>query len=177
MESRGTFLQGYNCQATVEESHQIVVAADVTNQCPDSGNLVPMVEQVLANTGDVPAAVMADCGYWTPAAPEKCRRLGTEAYIATERRRHWDRDDTVTEGSPPTDDPREAMRSKLRTAEGRKIYAQSKTIVEPVFGQIKEGRGVRRFLLRGLEAAQAEWQLICLTHNLLKLFRNQAFAA
>ena len=89
----------------------------------------------------------------------------------------WDGDDTVTEGSPATDDPREAMRWKLRTAEGREIYARRKSIVEPVFGQIKEARGVHRFLLRGLEAVQAEWQLICLTHNLLKAFRNQTAIA
>ena len=155
----------------------MIVAADVTNQCPDNGNLVPMIEQVRENCGKTAEVVTADSGYWAPGVPESCRALGVDAYIATERRRHWDGDDTVTEGSPATDDPREAMRWKLRTAEGREIYARRKSIVEPVFGQIKEARGVHRFLLRGLEAVQAEWQLICLTHNLLKAFRNQTAIA
>ena len=174
MESGGAFLQGYNCQAAVDGAHQVIVAADVTDQSPDNGNLVPMLEQVRENCGRLAEIVTADCGYWAPAVPETCRALGTEAFIATERRRHWDRDDSVTEGPPDTDHPREAMRWKLRTAEGRKIYARRKSTVEPVFGQIKEVRGVRRFLLRSLKAVQAEWQLVCLTHNLLKVFRNQA---
>lgn len=176
MERGGTFLQGYNCQAAVDEAAQVIVAADVTNQCPDNGNLVPMLEQVRANCGQPAGIATADSGYWSREAPAACLQLGTEAYIATERRQHWDRDETVTQGPAETDDPREAMRWKLRTAEGRTIYARRKSLVEPVFGQIKEARGVRRMLLRGLEAVQAEWQLICLTHNLLKIFRSQASA-
>ena len=62
------------------------------------------------------------------------------------------------------------MHAKLQTPEGRDVYRMRKAIVEPVFGQIKEARGLRRFLLRGLEAARAEWSIICMTHNLLKLF-------
>lgn len=175
MEKGGAFLQGYNCQAAVDESHQIIVAADLTNQAPDNGNLVPMVEQVLQNCGFAPAKVTADTGYWAPETPDRCQKLGADAYIATERRKHWDRDDSVTEGPAPEDaDARTAMQWKLRTPEGREIYARRKAVVEPVFGQIKEARGVRRFLLRGLEAARAEWQLICLGNNLLKLFRSGA---
>lgn len=177
MERGGSFLQGYNCQAAVDGAHQIIVAADASNQNPDNGNLVPMLEQVRANCGQAAKVATADSGYWAPAVPGACRELGTEPYIATERRRHWDHGDTVTEGPCDSSDPRTAMRWKLRGAEGREIYSKRKSIVEPVFGQIKEARGIRRMMLRGLEAVQAEWQLICLSHNLLKIFRNRTVLA
>ncbi len=137
-----------------------------------------MIQQVEANCGVAPEKVTADAGYWRPDVAEACSQLGTDVFIATERRRHWDRDDTLTEGEPPKGvDAREAMRWKLRTEEGRQIYAERKSIVEPVFGQIKEVRGFRRFLLRGLEKARAEWSLQCLTHNLLKLYRSHEAVA
>jgi hypothetical protein len=178
METGGTFLQGYNCQAAVDDAHQIVLAADLTNQSPDNGNLVPMLEQVRRNCGTSAAIATADSGYWAPTVPEQCDALNCEAFIATERRKHWDLNPTETQGPPPQNaDAREAMRWKLRSPKGRKIYSRRKVIVEPVFGQIKEARGIRRFLLRGLEATHAEWQLICLSHNLLKMFRNHAPAA
>ncbi len=178
MESAGTFLQAYNCQAAVDGSGQIILAEDITNQCPDNGNLKPMIQQVDANCEAVPEKATADAGYWRPEVAEACSELGTDVFVATERRRHWDRDDTVTEGDPPEGAAAlEAMRWKLRTEEGRQVYAERKTIVEPVFGQIKEVRGFRRFLLRGLEKARAEWSLQCLTHNLLKLFRSPAAMA
>ena len=178
MESAGTFLQAYNCQAAVAGSGQIIVAEDLTNQAPDNGNLDPMIEQVEANCGAVPDKASADAGYWRRDVAAACTQLGTEVYVATERRRHWDRDDTLTEGEPPEGvDAREAMRWKLRTEEGRQIYAERKSIVEPVFGQIKEVRGFRRFLLRGLEKAGGEWSLMCATHNLLKLFRSRGAVA
>ncbi len=174
MESAGTFLQAYNGQAAVDGSGQIIVAEDLTNQCPDNGNLAPMIQQVEANCGEAPEKVTADAGFWRPDVAETCSPLGTEVYVATERRRHWDHDDTMTEGEPPEDlSALEAMRWKLRTEEGRQVYAERKWIVEPVFGQMKEVQGFRRFLLRGLEKARAEWSLQCLTHNLLKLFRSQ----
>ena len=175
MKSAGTIVQGYNCQAAVDGSSQVVLASEVTNKAPDNGNLVPMIEQVRDNCGAAPETVTADTGYWAPTVPAASAELGTEAYIATERRCHWDHNDTITEGPPPEDaDAREVMRWRLRTAEGREIYAERKWIVEPVFGQVKEERGFRRFLLRGLDSARAEWTLVCTTHNLLKLFRNQA---
>lgn len=178
MEQGGAFVQGYNCQAAVDDAQQVIVAADLTNQPPDNRNLVPMLEQVRQNCGSPAAVATADAGYWTPDAPSACRDLGTEVYIATERRKHWDRNDSVATGTAPDEeaDPRAAMRWKLRTKQGREIYARRKAVVEPVFGQIKEARGVRRFLLRGLEAAAAEWQLICLGNNLLKLFRSGAMS-
>jgi transposase len=178
MESGGSFLQGYNCQAAVDGHSQIILGEDLTNQCPDNGNLGPMIQQVEANCGSAPEKVTADAGYWRPDVSETCSKLGTEAYVATERRRHWDRDDTLTEGEPPQDlGALEAMRWKLRTEEGREVYAERKAIVEPVFGQIKEVRGFRRFLLRGFGKARAEWSLLCTTHNLLKLYRHSVAIA
>lgn len=177
MEAGGTFLQGFNCQAAVDDPYQIIIAADLSNQSPDNGNLVPMLEQVRRNCGTSAATATADSGYWSPNVPEQCDELDCEAFIATERHKHWDRNPTVTQGpTPEGSDAREVMRWKLRSPEGREIYARRKVVVEPVFGQIKEARGIRRFLLRGLDAAHAEWQLICLTHNLLKMFRHQTLA-
>ena len=174
MESGGTFLQAYNGQAAVDGSGQIILAEDLTNQSPDNGNLAPMIQQVEANCGQAPDKATADAGFWRPDVAEICTQLGTEVYVATERRRRWDGNDTVTEGEPSEDlSALEAMRWKLRTEEGREVYAERKWIVEPVFGQMKEIQGFRRFLLRGLEKARAEWSLQCLTHNLLKLFRSQ----
>lgn len=172
MERGGAFGQDYNCQAAVDDTAQIVVAASVTNQSPDAGNLVPMVRLIVANCGRPPAATTADTGYWAPSVEPECAALGTAAYVATERRKHWDKDQTNTSGSPPEDaDPKTLMRHKVRTATGRAIYALRKSTVEPVFGQIKEVRGFRRFSMRGLHAAQHEWLFLCATHNLLKLFR------
>ena len=179
MESGGNFLQGYNCQAAVDGHAQIILGEELTNQCPDNGNLDPMIEQVMANCDAAPEKVTADAGYWRPDIPEVCSQLGADVYVATERRKHWQSDELLApEPSSETADARELMRRKLRTAEGRKIYAERKAIVEPVFGQIKEARGFRRFLLRGLHKARAEWSLLCTTHNLLKLYRHsQALAA
>jgi transposase len=178
METGGTFVQGYNCQLAVDEAHQIILAQAVTNQSPDNGNLVPIVEQVLAFCEALPEHVTADAGYWTPQAPEICADLGTEALISTKRRGHWEKDEPIAEGAAPEDaDARESMRWKLRTAQGRALYARRKATVEPVNGQIKEARGFRRFSLRGLDKVQREWDLVTTAHNLLKLFRFGALAA
>jgi hypothetical protein len=174
MERGGAFLQGYNCQAVVDEAHQVIVAEGVSNKCPDSGNLVPMLEQVQRNCGNGPAQACADAGYWSPEAVEECGDV--DLYVSTQRRKHNADSSPEAPAQPPpsTDDARERMRAKLRTPAGQKLYARRKHIVEPVFGQIKEARGFRRFLLRGLDSVQAEWSLVCAAHNLLKLYRSQA---
>lgn len=175
VESGGGFVQGYNCQAAVDEAHQIIVAEAVSNKSPDNGNLVPMVALGRDNCGAAAKNTTADAGYWNSTVSAQCAELGTDAHVSTERRKHWDTNDTVTEGQPPEDlDAREQMRHKLRTADGREIYARRKAVVEPVFGQIKEGRGFRRFHLRTLLGVAGEWSLVCTGHNLLKLFRFQA---
>ena len=178
MESQGAFLQGYNCQAAVDEANQIIVAQAVTNQPPDNGNLLPLVRQTQVNCGAAPEVVTADAGYWSPGVADTCaQETGSEALIAVARRKHWESDPTVTSGPPPEDaTPRERMLWKLRTQKGRAAYARRKATVEPVFGQTKEARGFRRFLLRGLDNVGAEWALVCTGHNLLKLFRAGALA-
>lgn len=95
-------------------------------------------------------------------------QVGFDPYMATGRQRHHTAETEVSE--PPTT-AKERMAAKVRTSAGRALYARRKVIVEPVFGQIKEARGFRQFLLRGLANIRGEWRLICLTHNLLKIWR------
>jgi len=170
MECGGSFLQGYNCQAAVDEDSQIIVGQAVGNKCPDNGNLIPMVEQVLRNCGQSPATMTADAGYWKPNAPEVCEQLGIDVYISTRRHKHGE-SETICEPISEDDNALTKMRHKCATKEGKQIYARRKAVVEPVFGQIKEARGFRRFLLRGLRKVQAEWAFVCTGHNLLKLYK------
>jgi len=169
--NKGSFLQGYNAQAAVDSTAQVIVAAEITQQANDSRQLLPMLQQLEANLGRKPDAVSADAGYWSEANATDEKVTGIDLHIATGRMKH---DQTMaTESGPPPDQatPKQAMQHKLRTDAGRMIYKMRKAIVEPVFGQIKEVRGFRRFSLRGLDKVQAEWKLVCATSNLLKLFR------
>ncbi len=166
----GEFLQGYNAQAAVDAEAQIIVAAAVTNQPPDVEHLAPMLAQVVANCGQAPAVATADSGYFSRENVQACAARGVDAHIAVGR----------NDAQPPPDSPsttpaqqaRAAMAAKLETAEGKAIYARRKVIVEPVFGQIKQAMGFRRFSSRGLEKVRAEWSFVCAAHNLLKLFRS-----
>jgi len=178
MESGGSFSQGYNCQAAVDEEYQIIVAEAVSNKSPDNENLAPMAAQVKHNCGKMPNKLTADAGYWSPEGVASCEEMGTDIYVSTSRRKHGERN--APPGNEPLPDgasPWEQMREKLRTKEGHATYARRKAVVEPVFGQIKEARGFRRFLLRGLEAVAGEWALVCTGHNLLKLYRFQLAVA
>jgi len=178
MESGGSFEQGYNCQAGVDAEHQVIVSQAVSNQPPDNGNLPPMMQQTVDNCGEAPDAASADAGYWAPGISRAATVLGIALYVSTARRKHGTAEEPVPDGPPPDEaDERERMRHKLRTADGRDIYARRKAIVEPVFGQIKEAQGFRRFLLRGMEKVSGEWALVCTSHNLLKLFRATIKAA
>jgi len=179
------WVQGYNVQAAVDGAAQIIVAADVTQDQNDRKHLCPMVEQVEQNLGARPEKVSADTDYWSPSQVASPIVEGIDLYIRPEdpppavRRvertdeqgapmRKWKpRSGYTAEGLSRAD----AMRMKLKTTEGRAVYAQRREIVEPVFGQIKQRRGLRQFLFRGVERVQSEWKLICLTHNLLKLYR------
>jgi transposase len=169
--NKGSFLQGYNAQAAVDSTAQVIVAAEITQQANDSRQLIPMLEQVEANMGRKPDAVSADAGYWSEANATDRSMAGIDLHIATGRIKHGE--PIVIESGPPPDSatPKQAMQHKLRTEAGRSVYRRRKAIVEPVFGQIKEQRGFRRFSLRGLEKVRAEWKLVCATANLLKLFR------
>jgi transposase len=172
MQSGGSYLQGYNCQLAVDSDHQVIVAVGVSNQPPDVEHLEPMLQRIATTAGALPEVMTMDAGYWSEENAKVCSDQGIDAYIATGRLPH---------GQPPPPkrgplsrdaDAKTRMARKLRSKQGSAIYAQRKAIVEPVNGQIKEARGLRRFLLRGIEKADAEWHLIAASHNLLKLFRH-----
>jgi len=170
-----------NAQVSVDEACQLSLACDVTEAANDKQQAVPVAQATLANLAQaglerpkdeagaaqaIPATL--DSGYYSEGAVQALEDLGFDPYIATERQRHH---------APPTAAPeapntaKERMTAKVRTPEGKALYARRKVIVEPVFGQIKEARGFRRFLLRGLQKIRGEWRLVCLGHNLLKLWR------
>jgi len=152
------FVQAYNAQATVDAGVQIIVAASVTQQTNDKLQFVPGLDQVKQNLGRFPDKASADSGFFSEANMTAAEEKGVDCYVPPEK--HVQKQDLA-----------KTMREKLDTAAGRAIYRMRKAIVEPVFGQIKEARGFRRFSFRGLEEVDEEWKLICLTHNLLKLFR------
>ena len=165
------WIQGYNCQAAVDSDHQVIVAIGVSNQPSDAVHLLPMLERIQSNTGELPDALIADAGYCSTANLGACEERGLEAYISTSRQQH-DQRPRPSRGRAPRDlDALGRMDRKLRSKAGQMIYAVRKTVVEPVFGQIKGARGLDRFRLRGLELVNGEWALMATTHNLLKLFR------
>ena len=166
------FLQGYNCQAVVDSAHQVIVAARATNQTSDKQQAVAMMEETIDNVGAVPREVSADAGYYSAKAVDELYALGVDPFVAPEQTRHGRVVPPAPRGRIPSHlSPRDRMRRKLQTRRGRQRYALRMQTVEPVFGQIKQGRGFRQFLLRGLEKVNGEWSLICTGHNLLKLFR------
>lgn len=172
---KGSFVQGYNAQIAVDGKAQVIVAAEVTQQSNDKQQLVPMLEQVKKNVGAQPQAASADNGYWNAQQVGDARVQGIDLHVAVGKQKHGEPSQAAEEDA--TESSAEAslleqMKQKLKTEAGRELYRMRKAIVEPVFGQIKEWRGFRRFLLRGLQKVRSEWKLICLTHNLLKLFRS-----
>ena len=166
------FLQAYNCQAVVDHAHQVIVAARATNQSSDKQQAVGMIEETISNTGVMPREVSADAGYYSAKAVEEISTLGVDPFVAPEQTRHGRVVPPAPRGRIPRQlSPRDRMRRKLQTRRGRQRNALRMATVEPVFGQIKQGRGFRQFLMRGLEKVNGEWSLICTGHNLLKLFR------
>jgi Transposase DDE domain len=178
LHTRNGTVQGYNAQA-VTTLHQLVVAAELTDEANDVHQLKPMLAATaatLATAGieERPEALLADAGYWSidnlttiPNAPE--------LYVPPAR--HGRQGKPRKDGKPSasrSDGLRAAMRAKLKSEDGKARYAKRRETVEPVFGQIKEQQGARRFLRRGMAACQAEWKLLCGTHNLLKLWRHTA---
>ena len=156
----------------MDSTHQVILAARATNQPSDKGQAVSMIEETVSNTGAVPKEVSADAGYYSAKAVEELYVLGVDLFIAPEKTRHG----RVLESAPLGRIPkglsvRDRMRRKRRTKRGQERYALRMERVEPAFGQIKQGRGFRQFLLRGLAKVKREWLLICAGHNLLKLFR------
>jgi len=170
-----------NAQASVDEACQIILAGDVTDAPNDKQQAEPMARLTLANLSQagidrptdelgesqaIPSTL--DNGYYSEAATQALEDLGFDPYIAAGRQKHHE-PEAEANAEPTT--AKEQMAAKVRTPEGKALYARRKVIVEPVFGQIKEGRGFRRFLLRGLKKIRGEWLLVCLTHNLLKIWR------
>ena len=168
-----TFEQAFNGQVAVDSAYQVIVAAGVTQECNDKHQVEPMVERLKRNlSGLSPKRMSLDNGYYSDENVEFLRGEGIDAYIATGRLKHGEVPPPAPRGRIPKGlTIKERMARKLRTVKGRCTYARRKAIAEPAIGQIKEARGFRRFLLRGVGKVDAEWSIICLTHNLLKLFR------
>jgi transposase len=166
-----SFVQAYNAQAAVDERTQVVVACGLTDAAIDVQQFVPMLAQVEGNVGARPAVVTADAGYFSDTNLTASGVIGIDLYVPPDKRKR-DVPQLLTAKSSRTE-VAEQMRAKLTLPAARALYARRKHIVEPVFGQIKETRGFRRFSFRGRTRATAEWTLICLTHNLLKLFRGR----
>lgn len=165
------FVQAYNAQAAVDSAHQIIVAASLTNQPSDRGQAEPMMAEVRANTGQLPREMSADAGYFSKETVTVLSAMEIDVYIPPDKTRHGATVPPAPRGRIPGSlSIADRMRRKLRTKKGRRCYAQRKQLPEPVFGQIKQARGFRQFLLRGIEKTGGEWQLICTGHNLLKLF-------
>jgi hypothetical protein len=169
-------VQGYNAQA-VTTLEQVIVAAELTDEANDIHQLDPMLKATAATLAaagidERPEAALADSGYWSidnltaiPNAPE----------LLIPPARHGRQGKPRKDGKPSaskSDGLRAAMKEKLASEDGKARYAKRRETVEPVFGQIKEQQGARRFLRRGMRACEAEWKLLCGTHNLLKLWRH-----
>ena len=166
------FQQAYNCQAVVDSAHQVIVAARATNRPSDKQQAGVIVEETVGNLGMAPKEVSADAGYYSAKAVEDLHALGVDSFIAPGQTRHGRAVAPALRGRIPKRlSARDRMRRKLRTKRGRQRYALRMETAEPVFGQIKQGRGFRQFPLRSLEKVNREWLLICAGHNLLKLFR------
>jgi len=168
-----SFEQAYNCQIASDEEAQIIVGTNVTQETNDKQQVKPVIEDVKKRTGQAPKKASLDAGYYSDDNVAYLESEKIDGYIATGRQTHGDKIPPTPRGRIPKHaTTKEKMARKLRTVKGRATYSKRKQIVEPVFGQIKEARGFRRFLLRGLENVTCEWDIVCLTHNLLKLFRS-----
>jgi transposase len=170
-------LQGFNGQA-VTTLEQVIVAAELTQDANDLQQLQPMLEATAATLGaagiaERPGTLLADSGYWTIA---NLTEIEGAPVLLIPPAKHGRQGKPRKDGQPSaskSDGLRAAMTMKLTSDDGKALYAKRQQTIEPVFGQIKEVRGARRFMRRGLGACQAEWKLLCGTHNLLKLWRQQ----
>jgi len=170
------FGQGYNAQAAVEAGLGLIVGQLVTQAANDKEQLQPMVEAIEQQAGQRPEAILADSGYCSEAnltylesAAQPERQIA--AYVSTGRQKHGPYRQPCKRGPLPAGATRvDRMTRKLQTQAGKAVYAARKCVVEPVFGQIKQARGFRQFLLRGFQKVRGEWALVCLTHNILRLY-------
>jgi transposase len=168
-----SFEQSYNCQAVVASETQVILAEQVTQQANDKQQVKPLIKQMKVNLENrVPQELSADAGYFSEDNVSYLEEQKIEPYVAPGRQKRGAPPVLPVELLPTGATLQERMAAKLQTPMGKRAYSRRKETVEPVFGQIKEARGIRRFLFRGLGSVQAEWSLICTTHNLLKLFRS-----
>jgi transposase len=164
-----SFQQGYNAQIGVDGQAQIIVGAKVVQAGNDQQQLVPLLQEVAQHLGRMPEAASADGGYFSTAALTNEAVRGVNLHVPPNERAPDP--ESLAETLPASASVQQRMWRKLKSPAGRAIYNQRQVIVEPVFAQIKHVRGFRQFLLRGLAQVESEWLLVCMTHNLLKLFR------
>lgn len=171
--NKGAFTQSYNCQAAVDEAHQIIIGAEVMQVAADQGHLVPMMDRIEAQLGRRPSRLLADAGYFSEAGIRAVEARGTEVLCPPGRGKIEERDG-CRRGRPPKGETfAQRRRRQVRGVRGRAHYRQRKAIVEPVFGQMKYAQGFRGFLLRGKRKVRGEWFLACLSHNLRKIHRTR----
>ena len=164
------FIQGYTAVLAVDEVAQVIVAQHVTPNGPEQNELRPAVDMIERLLGERPAQLVADAGYWSEANVEHLAAKGIDGYLARGRMKHSESAPVPRRGRIPAKlSVAERMERKMKTKAGRAVYARRKAIVEPVNGQIKQARGFRQFLRRGVERVSQEWSLVCTAHNLLKL--------
>ena len=171
---RKCFVQGYNAQLAVDTHAQVIVAAEVTQQVTDREQLLPMVDSIRASTQSTPQTILADAGYWDTASLREVLKQGIQVLMSPDGEV---RSEPGLAATVPKNEEAMRMRQQLRSPAGRALYLLRQATVEPVFGCIKEARGLRRFRFRGFTRVQWEWKLICATHNLLKLFRHRVALA
>ena len=172
--STKSFEQCYNGQALVDDHSQVIVASNLSQHANDSDEVEPILDILEENLGGIPhgMAVTADAGYFSETNMMLFEDALLNPFIATKKLKHGEAAPPVR-GRPPLDmTPKQRMIRKLSTKVGQEIYSKRKSTVEPVFGQMKQARGLRQFSLRGYEKVSAEWQMWCLSHNLLKLYRH-----
>ena len=165
MKTKDGFIQGYNAQAAVDAESQVIVAQGLTQNGSDQGQLVPMVDAIETNLGRKPEQASADNGYCSEPNLTALVEREIDGYVAPGRAKNPTAKNGKT-GGPLT----QAMRKKIDDGGFETPYRLRKQVVEPVFGQIKQARGFRQFLLRGVAKVRAEWSIVCTAHNLLKLF-------
>jgi transposase len=172
MKGANEFVQGYNTQVAVEPFFQLIVGQTVTQAANDKQQMVPLIEVLEEQSGQRPEEVLADSGYCSEENLQYLAKRRMAGFVATEKQKHGEQNEPCKRGPLPKDASRlEQMERKLQTKVGAAVYARRKCVVEPVFGQIKQARGFRQFLLRGLRKVRGEWALICMTHNVLKFHK------
>jgi transposase len=166
--TRDGFVQGYNGQIAVDAAHQVIVAHRLVTTSTDYHALVPLLDSLHADLGRKPREVSGDAGFASEANLAVLKERRIKGYLPPGRARHGEAH--AAGHRKLTNRPlMSAMAQTLKRAGRRSRYRLRKQVVEPVFGQMKQARGFRQFLLRGLDQVRAEWAMICTVHNLLKL--------